>query len=205
MTDEVVEQPVVEPADAQAKPVVEADSAQDDDLDTLLKEFEGKEEPETSEPEAKADGELDTKELLKYVEEQRKAQRQREMQDIEKQTQADIESAVKMLKDGVETELPDELWEGYLHLSAAKDQRFLTAFQHRRKDPEKWAKVLKASQKKISEKLSIDRSVTDNKAAMVSAVHGSKKAAPSESFPTDLSSMSDADFRKLMAKETKDT
>jgi len=202
---DATEQPVVETPDAEAVPAVEENSAQDDDLDALLKEFEGKGETEIDEPEAKADGELDTQELLKYVEEQRRAQREREMQDIEQQTEADIQSAVKMLKDGVETELPDEFWEGYLYRAAAKDQRFLTAFQHRRKDPEKWAKVLKASQKKITEKLSIDRSVTDNKAAMISAVHGSKKAAPSQGFPTDLSSLSDAEFKKLMAKEMRET
>lgn len=200
------EQTVVDTPDAQAKPAAEEASAQDDDLDTLLKEFEGQEEKtETDEPEAKAEGELDTNELLKYVEEQRRAQRQRDMQDIEKQTEEDIQSAVNMLKDGVDTALPDELWEGYLYRAAAKDQRFLTAFQHRRKDPEKWAKVLKASQKQISEKLSIDRSVTDNQAAVISAVHGSQKASPSQSFPTDLSAMSDAEFRKLMESHRKDT
>lgn len=197
------QQAVASEADAGTQSQTE-DSGALEDVDTLLNEWESNADSATessaspdSRTEAETKGEQsddETKALLNEL-------RQERDERIRQQTEEDVQKAVGTIKEGLETDVPDKLIEGYLYREAAKDSRFLAAFQSRHKEPEKWNRLLKAMSGNVNKQLSgqVDQSMTDDRDAVASAVRSAQKApAQGEGYSNkDLAGMSDAEFRKL--------
>lgn len=180
------EQAVVEQTDEQAKPASEGAGAQDD-LDSLLKEFEQpvQETKSDTKTETKPDG---LEEVISFVREQKQAQ-------LADSSRKALNEAVKTVKGDLKVD--DELVEGFLHARASKDQRIAQAWVNRDKNPQAFASVLKTLGKELSGKFADmpDSQVTEDRAAVAAAVRGASTKA-SESPPPDYSKMSDAEFKR---------
>lgn len=200
MADEqaVADQPDPESQETSA----DGGSAQDDDLDSLLNQWESSsaESAETGE-QTDDDSDLDPKEIKrmrKELNEIREAQWQNE-------THQAVSEAVSVMRKSVadEMDVPSELWEDVLYGKAARDDRIRTAFMHRHKDPDKWNKTLASLAKqtvKGFKKDGVDKSATEDKNAVSSAVRSASKSPPADEGPSekDFDNMSDAEFKKLM-------
>lgn len=169
-----------------------------EDVDSLLNEWESHADSATeSSAEAEKQGEQSDDETKALLNELRQEREER----IRQKTEQDVQQAVSSIKEGLETEVPDELIEGYLYREAAKDSRFLSAFQSRHKEPEKWNRLIKAMSGNLNKRMSsqVDQSVTDDRDAVASAVRSAQKApAQAEGYSDkDLANMSDSEFNKL--------
>ena len=168
------EQAVAEETNVSAKPDAEVDSAQDD-LDSLLREYEEKTEPKV-EPQANPDK---IAKVLSYIEEQEARQAEQALNDA-------ITNSVKTVKSGLDLgfEMPDKYIEGILHSIAAKDKRFLNAFQQRDSNPSGWEKALKAVSKDMQKDFAaVDHQATQDREAVTSAIRGAKQStAQDETF-----------------------
>ena len=183
------QQAVVEQTDAQATPAVEGAGAQDD-LDTLLKEFEGTQETKSeTKTETKPDTTTEDREAIEWAKQQR-------VKTYLDETRSAINEAAKAVKGDLPVD--DELAEGFLHAKAFKDERFKQAFINREKSPDAWSKVLKGMNAEFAKKFADmpDAQVSEDRAAVAAAVRGASTKA-SEPTPPDFSKMSDAEFRKF--------
>lgn len=182
------QQTVADPADGQATPAPEADGAPEKSVDDLLREFDTKPEP-TPDPTPDKEGRLDK--VLDYVE--RKA-----TEEVNQQATRDIENAVKAAVG--DSDLDPEYVEGKLHHRANTDPAFRNAWMSRHERPDQFKQVVRAIGKELAGKMksSIDRSVSDDRAAVAAAVR-SHATQPADAPPStkDIRKMSDADFEKM--------
>lgn len=191
MTDQ---QAVAPETDAEAKPSVEESSAQDD-LDTILAEFDESEPVKESEQPAPDKSAQPDSEVVEWV----KAQKEKE---IRENTKRDLQTATNWLKESVgETpvDVPEELLEGLLYKRAEDDPRIMKAWVSRNRNPQAWEKTVRALGKEVAKKFTpTDRQATDSWDAVDSAVH---RASTSKSYeaPTDLGSMTDQEFARYKA------
>jgi hypothetical protein len=173
-------------AELQKEATVEAGSVQDD-LDTLLQEYDTSTKPA---PETKPQKTA----LEQWAEREMAKQQRHELQD-------GIKSAVEQVKGGLgETpvKITDTLIEGFLHKRAADDPRVQQAFQEREANPQNWNRILSGIGKDLKDELSIDTSATQDRAAVEAAVSGTKTTDTEPDAP-DYANMSDEDFAKITA------
>lgn len=199
----MAEEQTVADTDVQDAPVTEEGSAQGDDLDSLLNEWESRskaEEPK-EEPKPKGEQKESTPDEIKQVAAWVKEQQQRQ---IEEQTQKDIESAVSKIHGEMESPVSKYLIEGALWREASNDPRFLRAWQNRGKDPDGFNRILGAVRRNIEKEMGSqpDKTVSADREAVTRAVRGASNAPPAEEFPSEkeLNQMSDAEFRRMTAK-----
>lgn len=186
----MTEQTVVE-TDAMAEPIVDDNSAPD--LEALLSEYEQETqvEQQPTEPDPVDPDRLN--QVLTFVESQQK-------EVLTKQVNADIQSSVETIKEGMEIPLPDKIVRGYLETMAAEDDRIAQAFQQRDKNPAGWTNVLKAVQKEISKEFESlpDQKLTSDREAVAAAVRSAAtKTQPTDDFDASkVRSMSMGDLAK---------
>jgi hypothetical protein len=173
------QQTVVE-SNGVAKPTPETENARAPDWDELLSEYEQatSSSQQVEQPTATtvngADDPLRTWAAQKMEEEKR----EREKALVE-QTNKDIEKAVSVVLEGLDVPIKDQdLTEGYLHVLARKDERFVNAFNNRHKNPAGWNRVLKGVQSQLREKLNIDVQATQDREAVAAAVRSASNSAP---------------------------
>lgn len=173
-----------------------------DDLDSLLKQFE--EDTQEGEQQDTDFSKDDLKEAVSYI----KESQEREWRE---KTQADIEKSVKSTQEVLQEsgfDLPDNLVEGYLNLKAQRDRRVLNAFNQRQKSPDTWNQVLKGVSKELVNTLKNqpDKEATSDHEAVASAVRSASTKTPEPDVKVSkdsLDQMSDREFNKLMREMQK--
>lgn len=123
-----------------------------------------------------------------------------EQRQAEAQLKEDIGSAVKAVKEHDDLKgLPDRMVRGMLHDMAAEDARFREAFMRRDQDPAAWSRVLKAAAQEMAKEvgdISSSKISSDRAAVLAAGKSSSKAPPPQQTTNTDLSKMSDAQFRR---------
>lgn len=160
------------------------ESAQADDLDTLLSKYsqEFDQETNTSEKASKDDD--------------RVAQLEARLERYESTKVAeDVANAAKIIAEEIGENAPSQrVLKAMLNDMAIEDERLLKAFQNRHNDPQTWNKILKSASKEIKKEFpNVDKNATESRAAVEAAVRGSTQ--PSDDKP-DFSKMSDAEFQQ---------
>ena len=176
--------------DTNAQPPADAEKTteQEPSLDELLNEFNEPAQPTAPAPEAKPETAqpegLD--DVVKWVNEQR--------QDaVQKQTQADIDAAVKAVGDALDTPLPDRMIRNFIVGEVEFDQRMLNAWAQRGQNRTAWDGVVKGLARELQSTLSEapDTDLTAARDAARAAVRGQQK--PTETTP-DINAMSTQEF-----------
>ncbi len=182
------EDPVVEQPDATATPSPEGGDAQEQDLDSLLATYNTSEPSPSEQPAPPASAADD-----------RLAAFEKRVVELEKResnarSQADILEVVKSVRG--EMPIDEALVEAYLQVEANKDPRLVQAFTGRRQNPEQWKKIEAGLTKKLKASIGadIDRTATDTRNAVESAVRSASTRTPVEDAPVDTASMSMGEF-----------
>ena len=171
-----------------------ADGATGDDLDTLLKEYEGGTSQKP--PETAVVQEPDIKQVAQEIQQFRKEQAANEYQK-------DIASFVKTVRGDLDSEMFDDtMMEAYVDAYARKNPAFIKAWSERKTNPQKFEKIGKALNKEFAKRFENlpDRKVTEDTEAFAAAVRGAKTTTPTPEKTYDnksLNKMGDRDFRKL--------
>ena len=186
----MTEQQAVAPeTDAGAKPPVEDSSAQDN-LDTLLSEYDKPDqEQQTPKPTAQDD---DIQSVVQWA----KSQQEREIRDS---TQRDLKAATELMKEAagdVPVKIPDEVFEGVLYKRADNDPRIMKAWLNRAANPDGWSKVIRSLGKEIAKQfVPTDQKATESWDAVRSATHSASTSKAGSDAP-NFSAMTDAEFQR---------
>lgn len=164
------------------------ESGAQDELDSLLQEYEqdtgttGEQQTQPAQEPSQRDPQVET--LLM------------------KQTQDDINSAANSIKEASGVELPDRFFRGYLHDAVDGDPRALRLWQNRHNDPKGWNKYLNALAKEASEEMKgiPDKSASEDRDAVESAVRNASTHQQSSDDEPDWSDMSDQEFAQTKMK-----
>ncbi|MGI9506070.1 MAG: hypothetical protein ACR2RE_23770 [Geminicoccaceae bacterium] len=178
----------------------EGDGAQEPTVDELLKQFETATEPEQPDP-AKAATDLtadDVKSVVSWANEERV---RRSTERVEK----DIAEAVETVKG--ELDIDPGIVRDLMYGRASTDSRFMRAFQQRHTSPEAWMEVQKAFGRELAAKFkpgaTTDPDLSDDRAALESAVRSAATRPTGDDAPPDFASMSDAEFARHQKKVIK--
>lgn len=176
-------------AEEQPAPQETEQGTQDDDLDTLLKQYESEADEAIKETKTEQPKENIDADRLKAIE--------------QRLFQEDINSAVQSVKGQLkDVNLSDKMIRGYLEVEAYDDPRIASAFQNRSSNPGAWNKVLKGLANNMQKELgpTPDPKLNQDRKALETAVAGTKTATTGEMSEDDkrrkLASMSDAEFLK---------
>lgn len=151
-----------------------------EDLDTILSEFDEKDEQvKTAEP-TKPDAQ--DKDMGARID---SLQRQITESD-EKGARKDTEEAIgktvtevaQLLPEGVK--VPTRALRGYIEMMALEDRRLATAFLQRHLNPRKWETVKKAMAVEIAKDFEIDEAATAERDSVASAVRSASTKAPAD-------------------------
>lgn len=188
-------QAVVEKPDAQPEAVPEGNDAQEDDLESLLSEYDGGSAPEK--PEQGDDDKVDLETVHKELTEWRKEKARDEYQ-------RDISGVVKGVRGDLDPEAFDDvLVEAWIDAEARKDPRLAKAWQDRKANPRQFDKVVSQLGRSFRKKFAQlpDRNLTEDREAVANAVRGASKQSPTNHDDIDtkkVAQMSDADFEKFV-------
>lgn len=169
----------------------EVDNAQDDDLDTLLKEFDTTDQ-ENAEPAREQQSEAtvsqeDVAEIRQF--------RQERQQAAVKEAFAESAKLVKEAAGEIGNSVPEWIFEGALLREDFNNPKIGEAFQNRDKNPEAWSKIAASIGKKIASDFKTDRSATESWNAVESAQRSASTSTAEESLP-DFNKMTDSEFAK---------
>lgn len=179
-------------ADATENQSVEGEGAQDD-LDSLLNEFEEQTETKPSEQKIDAD---EIKEVVNYINEDRQTKA------LEAQKN-DINSAVESIESSLEDldGMPSKrVIRGLLQDIAAEDDAVRKAFAQRKENPKAWNAALKRATKEIREEFSVDKQTTSDRNALSAAVHSASSKQPEPTEQKNWGQMSDFEFQNEKTK-----
>jgi len=171
-----------ETKDTEALPEAGAERAgAQDDLESLLKEFESS-VPEVSATEDKKVDKDDIKKVVEYVSRQEK-------EEAAKVFKADVEKAIDTISESLKdlpVSIPKNVIKGALYAAADENPKFVAAFQQRRQNPETWNKVLGAFAKNMQKDFSSqpDKGLTDDRDAVLSAVRSASTARSGPALTT---------------------
>ena len=164
-----------------------AETGAQDDLESLLAEFEQSDTPEAK-PDSTTDDDLKAK-----------VDRLEKKLDDTQNHQA-LQGVIKNVKGDLDVD--EDFVEAWLTMKARKDPRNEEAYVNRHKNPEKFAKLEKAWNKELGQKFpKLDTNVTDDVEAVASAVRGAATKAPADDDIPDVGSMSDTQFEQWAATQ----
>lgn len=196
MSDEKSVVETTEEEQRETEAASKANDAQEENLDDLLKEFEGGEESTT---EQKEETEPDVKQL---------AERLRQFEELQ-QRQA-FETEMSELAATVRGDLPEEVFDNevitsYLDAKARKDPRLQKAFMNRHNSPSQWNGIVKGVAREFQNKFKSlpNREATEDAHAVESAVRSASTKAPEadeEISHEKARKMSDDDLREYLKK-----
>jgi len=172
--------------------VVPETTAQDD-LDTLLNEYE--EKPVVEAPPVETAPEI-APDRLEAVE--AFMQRQDKVD-----TNTALSDAATLFKNSAGEAIggrsKDEI-EGLIHLEAFRNPKIAQAFQDRFNSPEKWSKTVQALGKRFAENATkTDTKSTESWDAVDSAMHSASSSTATEEIMPDVAKMSDQEFLQFKA------
>lgn len=199
MSEDQTTQAVVDETKAPAVPGAEATSARtDDDLDTLLAQYDETQTTRTSEPAQPAtaapaanDVKDASAEVLAARDEIRTEKFQR-----------DMNATISDVRGNLPADLyDDDFVQSWIDAQAKKDARLATAWVNRNADPKKFGQVKAALGKEFAKRYGRipDKQATEDREAVTAAVRGASTPAPSGKAP-DYSKMTDAQFAAEKAK-----
>ena len=213
MSEDQVEQAVVEEADAKAKPLVEDTSAREnDDLDKLLNDYEKPKEEAKADsegspkpkpgpkPDAGSDLGKEVLDKLNTWEQERKAEREAESGRVYR---ADMDKTIKEVRGDLDPNVFDDvLVESWMDAEARADRRLAQAWLERHGDPKRFQRVVEGLGRKFAKKFESlpDRNATEDREAVTAAVRGASPKAP-ENKPPDFKGMTNNEFSDHVAKE----
>lgn len=193
MSEDQTTQAVVDETKAPALPGAEATGARtDDDLDTLLKQFDEQQpqrpsEPARPEPRAEAaPDKVANDTVLKEAEFIRSERFKRDMSETVKEVRGDLPADL----------YDDKLVQAWIDARAADDPRLSRAWVERYDNPQRFQQVKAALGKEFARKYGRlpDRQATEDREAVTAAVRGASTKAPEGKAP-DYAAMSPADFQ----------
>lgn len=158
----------------------------DENLDTLLSEYESGSKTEKNEPKndySELQRRLDALEDEKRQESARKA----------------VDEAISTVKEIGEFDLSDLAIEGYLQAMAARDQKIVQAFQDRQKNPDGYKAALEKVAQTIKDDFKYDPKATSDAEAVRAAVKSQDKATDDGPTPQQIAAMTDAEFERYKA------
>jgi hypothetical protein len=167
----------------------EEEVSQQEDLDSLLNEYE----ESSPKPEETPDVSAELKALREEVAQLRE-------QEIRKDTRNALDEAVKEIQTLGDFEGDPDLIEGYLHKKASQDARLVGAFAKRMSDPESYKKVLASLASEMKPKFSrADAKVTEDQDALRASVRGQEDKSITNDHPSpkELGSMTRQEFEKF--------
>lgn len=164
--------------------------APEDDLDTLLSQFdeETKEVTPVTEPEVKAEISADDIKLISEFKEQKQAE---ELKKVYADVRGDLDPEF----------YDDDFVDAWLSSQVKKDQRVMNAYLNKGSNPEAFNKIVKNLNKQLAarESKKPDSVQTETNQAITSAVRSASTSTPQNKTLSekDLNNMSDREFRKL--------
>lgn len=170
--------------------------AQEDDLDSLLSQWDEDPEPK---PEPDKTAKDDLRESLEWI-------RQEKERSIQEQTSRDIDAAVQVIHKEMGETLSEKAVRRMLNGAAGEDARLRTAWMNRHQNRTGYEKVLKALAKDFSSELAAipDKNITEDREAVSAAVRGaSTKVSDEPDIPANIASMSDQEFEQWVRKQKK--
>jgi hypothetical protein len=193
MSEDQTTQAAVDEPKVPAAPGTEATSARtDDDLDTLLAEFDGSKtsSPEPAKPEPRVEAADDVKdasaEVLRARDEIRQDRFKRDMNDTIEKVRGDLPSDF----------YDNTFMQAWIDAKASSDPRLAAAWVQRNENPQKFKQVVGALGKEFAKKYGKlpDRQATEDREAVTAAVRGSSTRAPEGKAP-DYAAMTPGDFQ----------
>ncbi len=189
--------------DTKAEPTkdaaAESDTAQEDGLDELLKEFDERKEAAT--PDAKSEPKSEPK-TDKQVDLDALATLEKRLNDQEAREQRrELENLFSKLTNGVQADEVDA--EAFLNAKAMREPKLNQAYANRASNPKAWDKVFATLHQEFQKRhgKKVDKQVTDSKAAVASAVRSASTAAPrGELTEQEIKTASKADFDEMQRK-----
>lgn len=181
-------QPVVDEAQASAKPDATVDSARNDgtDLDSLLAQFEQQAPPKT--------------EPVSPPEQQQQPARSQVDPNVSRLLsrfdREDLEKLVKEVRGDLDFD--DDLVEAWIDTQARKDNRLQRAWLERESNPKAFGQIAKELSKSFAKRTAKrpDPALTEDREAVVAAVRGASTNRAPESSPPAFGGLSNVDFRK---------
>lgn len=201
MADEAT-QAAASVADAGATPSTEATGAQDlgNDLEKFLSDYEEQTRPQPQQPTQLQQPTTSESEMARKLADLEAWKQQQEFASAQAREKADLDEATKTVKG--EIAIPDAAVRGWLQELADKKPDMHRIWANRANDPRAAKAMLAAAAKEFAKsdlaKLAsgrIDQDATDTRAAVAAAVRGASTAAPDKA-PSNLGSMTDAEFRE---------
>lgn len=188
-------QAVIDKPDTEPKASDEGANAQDD-LDSLLNEFDQQATPAAPEPQR--DTVSVSKDDLAFLKQDAEERRQ---ERAKKETQEGITSAVSTMKPNLERDLPEALIEGYLIREVENDPRALGLWQQRHTHSAEWSRYVEGVGKKLNKEISDlpDKKLSEDRDVVTSAVHSASNHAPQET-ELDWAGMSQTEFEQQKMK-----
>ena len=193
MSEDQTTQAAVDETKVPAQPGTEAPSARtDDDLDTLLAEFDGSKtsSPEPAKPEPRVEAADDvndaTAEVLRARDEIRQDRFKRDMNDTIEKVRGDLPGDF----------YDNTFMQAWIDAKASSDPRLAAAWVQRNENPQKFKQVVGALGKEFAKKYGKlpDRQATEDREAVTAAVRGSSTRAPEGKAP-DYAAMTPGDFQ----------
>lgn len=176
---------------AESQTSAETSDAQED-LDTLLGQFDEGTSPEASK-EAETGGQQDTVSREEFLQLQNSIvnqQHQTDIQDVSKVIMGDVNSP------GVDSEFV-ETW---LNAQAGKNPRLASAWANRHANPDAFQKVVGSLAKQFQGKFNVDQQITSDMDSVTSAVRSASTKSPDTETSVNWGALSDADFAAEKAK-----
>ena len=178
---------------------VAPDARPEDDLDTLLNEFSGSEQPGSTQTQTKPEpqaGAADDPQLKSRLD-------QLERKLAEDQFQKDIAPVIQKVRGDLSTEgMNDSEILDWMEGRAKRDERLRTAWLNRQQNPAAWGKVVDGLGRELHKKFAKlpDANATEDRAAVTAAVRGASTKAPEGKAP-EFSGMSNSEYRETVKKE----
>lgn len=193
-------QTVVKETDGQTeKTGAEAtDARTEDDLDSLLREFETEAKPpekkSSATPERKSDAATDPN-LAEDV-------KSLKSELARMSSQKDMDATIKTIRGDLDPEVFDDAFmEAWLDTQARNDPRLQRAWSERHANPKQFARVTSELGKNFSKRFSSlpNKEATEDREAVTAAVRGASNKAP-EGKPPEYGNLSDSEFAQEIEK-----
>lgn len=191
---EAATQAAVDEPKVPAQPGTEVTSARkDDDLDTLLNEFDTeqpKPSPTVATPEPKTEAADESKVVLEQMRGVLSEHQQRQFRQ-------DMNETVKNVRGDLDPEFfDDDFVEAWLDARARKDTRLQAAWNNRHAKPKEFQKIVEGLGSDFTKKHGKmpDKNATEDRAAVADAVRGSSTSAPAGKAP-EYSKMTPGEFQ----------
>lgn len=195
------EQTVVDETKGQSETGTEGTDARkddEDDLDTLLAQYEKEatSDDTSSKPGQSGEAQDPNRELMERLQ-------ALEESTARSETRADLDAAIKAVRGELDSEVFDDgFMETYLDSEARKDPRLSQAWANRHNNPKQFQKVVGSLAKSFEKRFGSlpNKEATEDREAVAAAVRGASTKSPEGRAP-DYGNLSNDDFAAQVEKD----